>query len=630
MITSLFVRHTPGMLLRLFIVGLLLLVWAGLPRAGYSAPAATNWYVATIGNDSNSCKTALQPCEHIQAAIDKAASGDAINIAAGTYNEILEINDKDLTLTGQGAATTIINGQQQDTVLNISANPGLPKSVTVSGLTIQNGNAASLGGGISSPATNVVLTIADSNILTNTAQHGGGIFNQGVLLLRNVTLRANKATFTEGGAIWNTGYGDLNGVTIINNEAPRGGGISNINTITVTSSLIRDNQAVGQFGGGIYNRGTASQLTLVNSTVSGNQAIGTDGGGVFNDGTFVSSGSIISGNQVFGSGGGVYNNASGQLTFNKVTLSDNTSLGPGGGFFNNGEAALVDLTVRHNQADQAGGGLYNAAAGRLNVKTSTVISNTTTGDTGGGIGNLGVLTVTQSSLIYNAASVLEGGGLSNAGTAQIANVTVSDNTAIAGGGIQNISGTLAIQFSTISYNSAPALNRAGGSVNVGNSLLVQSTGSVCNATITSTDYNVDSGNSCGFTQAHDLINTNPQLGPLRDNGGNSLTRSIGFGSAAQDTAIVPCPVSVDQRGIVRPQFDVCDRGAYEVAGYSNPNPIDIAANQCITSLLTINDQFAVGRLLTGVNLTYVDRARTDRSLTSTRLEQSALAGACCQ
>ena len=73
---------------------------------------------------------------------------------------------------------------------------------------------------------------------------------------------------------------------------------------------------------------------------------------------------------------------------------------------------------------------------------------------------------------------------------------------------------------------------------------------------------------------------------------------------AQDTASNPCPVSVDQRGIVRPQFDVCDRGAYEVAGYSNPNPIDIGANQCVTSPLTINDRFAVGRLLAGVNLTY--------------------------
>jgi subtilisin-like proprotein convertase family protein len=658
MITSLAIRRTASTILRLFLVGLLLIAWAGSPRAGYSAPAATNWYVAITGNNSYSCLTTLKPCEHIQAAIDKAASGDTVNIAAGTYNERLEILDKGLTLQGQGAAATIIDGQQQGTVLSISS--GSPRSVTVSGLTVQNGQAGILGGGIASQSVNVVLTIADSTVLSNTAQNGGGIFNQGVLLLRNVTLRANMATGSEGGAIYNNGFGDLNGVTIVNNQASRGGGISNVNVLTITSSVIDDNRALGNYAGGIFNRGTPSRLTLVNSVVSRNQAIGTDGGGMVNEGLLISSGSIISGNKALGSGGGIYNSAAGRVTLDNVTLDNNTSISPGGGFFNNGEATLADMTVRNNQASQAGGGLYNDAEGKLTVDTGTVISNTTTGDKGGGIGNIGVLTVTRSTLIYNVASVLQGGGLSNAGTAQLTKVTVSNNTATAGGGIDNLgvlvanqsaliyntasttqggglnnagtaqltnvtvsdntataggggihnlTGTLSIQFSTISYNSAPALNRTNGSVSVGNSLLVQSTGNACNGTITSADYNVDSGNSCGFAQVHDLINTNPQLGPLRDNGGNSLTRAIGFGSPAQDTAVDPCPLTVDQRGIARPQFDICDRGAYEVAGYSNPNPIDIAANQCITSLLTINDQFAVGRLLTGVNLTYGDRAQ---------------------
>jgi hypothetical protein len=601
MITPLAIRRTASTILRLLLIGLLLIAWAGLPRAGYSAPAATNWYVGA-GDDSFSCLTPLDPCEHIQAAIDKAASGDTVNIAAGTYNQNLDISNKGLTLHGQGAAVTIINGQQQDTVLSISSTS--PQSVTVSGLTIQNGNVTGLGGGIASPSTSVVLTIADSNVLTNTAQHGGGIFNQGTLLLRNVTLRANEATETEGGAIYNAGFGDLNGVTIVNNQARRGGGISNINVLTITSSVIDDNLAIGDYAGGIFNRGTTSQLTLVNSVVSRNQAIGTDGGGMVNEGILISSGTIISGNKALGSGGGIYNSAAGQVTFDNVTLDNNTSINPGGGFFNYGEATLADMIVRNNQASQAGGGLYNEAQGKLNLDTSTVISNATTGSLGGGIGNLGVLTVTKSSLIYNTATVLQGGGLYNKGTAGLTNATVSNNTAIAGGGVHNVSGTLTIQFSTISYNSAPALNRTDGSVNVGNSLVVQSTGSTCNSPITSADYNIDSGNTCGFTQGNDKINTDPQLGPLRDNGGPTLTRAIAFGSPAQDTAVDPCPVTADQRGIARPQFDVCDRGAYEVAGYSNPSPVDIGAHGCITSLLTITDQFAVGRLLSGVNLTY--------------------------
>jgi subtilisin-like proprotein convertase family protein len=349
---------------------------------------------------------------------------------------------------------------------------------------------------------------------------------------------------------------------------------------------------------------------LVNSVVSRNQAIGTDGGGMVNEGLLISSGSIISGNKALGSGGGIYNSAAGQVIFDNVTLDNNTSISPGGGFFNNGGATLADMIVRNNQASGAGGGLYNEAQGKLNLDTSTVISNTTTGSLGGGIGNLGVFTLTGSSLIYNTATVLQGGGLYNAGTAGLTNATVSNNTATAtaGGGVHNSGGTLTIQFSNIADNSAPSLNQTGGTVNIGNSLVAQSTGSTCNGTITSSDYNLDSGNTCGFAQAHDLTNTNPQLGPLRDNGGPTLTRAIAFGSPAQDTAVNPCPVTADQRGIVRPQFDVCDRGAYEVAGYSSTDSPDIGAHGCITSLLPITDQFAVGRLLAGVNLTYGDRA----------------------
>ncbi|MGB8982606.1 MAG: hypothetical protein WCC12_12070 [Anaerolineales bacterium] len=43
------------------------------------------WYVATTGNDANSCSVPELPCLTIQAAVDKALSGDVIYIANGTY-----------------------------------------------------------------------------------------------------------------------------------------------------------------------------------------------------------------------------------------------------------------------------------------------------------------------------------------------------------------------------------------------------------------------------------------------------------------------------------------------------------------------------------------------------------------
>ena len=69
----------------------------------YASYAATLWYVAPNGNDSNSCSSPSAPCATINGAMAKAASGDTINVAGGTYygngNEVVLLN-KSLTLSG--------------------------------------------------------------------------------------------------------------------------------------------------------------------------------------------------------------------------------------------------------------------------------------------------------------------------------------------------------------------------------------------------------------------------------------------------------------------------------------------------------------------------------------------------
>jgi len=64
---------------------------------------------------------------------------------------------------------------------------------------------------------------------------------------------------------------------------------------------------------------------------------------------------------------------------------------------------------------------------------------------------------------------------------------------------------------------------------------------------------------------HTLTNTNPLLGPLMDNEGNTLTHALLSGSPAIDagscTDILGNLVTSDQRGYFR--FNPCDIGAYE-------------------------------------------------------------------
>ena len=58
-----------------------------------------------------SCTVTLQPGQSIQRAIDRAAEGDVICLAEGTWRESIKI-EKSLTLRGQGQEKTIIKGKE--------------------------------------------------------------------------------------------------------------------------------------------------------------------------------------------------------------------------------------------------------------------------------------------------------------------------------------------------------------------------------------------------------------------------------------------------------------------------------------------------------------------------------------
>jgi hypothetical protein len=203
--------------------------------------------------------------------------------------------------------------------------------VTLSGLTIANGQAVA-GGGIDNTAT---LTVADCILSGNSATIlGGGIENDGTLTVTNTTLSGNSAS--------------------------EGGGIDNGGTLTVTNSTLAGNSASGS-AGGIENFGV---LTLTNCTLSGNSA-----------GPFATD-----------NGGGIENNSGGLLTLTNCTLANNTG-GFGGGIINDsgGALTLTNCTLTNNVGRSDGGGIANQGA--LTVTGSTFSGNSSPANNGGGIFN---------------------------------------------------------------------------------------------------------------------------------------------------------------------------------------------------------------------------------------------------
>jgi len=248
--------------------------------------------------------------------------------------------------------------------------------------------------------------------------------------------------------------------------------------------------------------------------------------------------------------------------------------------------AGVTVTLDHLSIESGlhfnDGGIFNG--GTLTVNDSTIWDNFATGGSyAGGIMNNNTLTVTGSTIADNMAGY--GGGLYNAGVATVTDSTISGNTATgggSGGGIFN-NGTLTLTASTISGNTATGAGggiQDVGSVTAASTIVAGNTSGTgdnnCNLNAsTSVGYNLTNdptGAACGFTTATDVLNKDPMLGALAQNGGP--TESMLPSSASPAAGVIPsgttvnsvsvCP-GTDQRGAPRPYPPAtkCSIGAVE-------------------------------------------------------------------
>ena len=189
------------------------------------------------------------------AGADGEDSGD-LNFTAplGFYQTVV--------IEGASAATSIIDANLIDRVISIA----LGRDITLSKVTLRGGFIRDLA--------------------------GGGIFNEGKLILRDSIVEASK-TNTYGGGIASTGTLDIGRSILRSNSGYLGGAIYVEGSAIVHESSLYANRAV--FGGAILVSSSPSAATVyvLNSTMSSNTA-DSNGGGINSGGnTFLYSTSII-------------------------------------------------------------------------------------------------------------------------------------------------------------------------------------------------------------------------------------------------------------------------------------------------------------------------------------------------
>jgi uncharacterized repeat protein (TIGR02543 family) len=271
-------------------------------------------------------------------AYNEAISGSESGNGGGVYN-----SNSTFTMSG-GEIVYNKCGSSGGGVYNINGIVNMDTGAILS-------NNAIYGGGVYNygySGSGASFTMSGGIISGNEVRYGGGVYNTGsrsTFTLTGGEISGNKATLGStstsgfGGGVYNDGTVIMNGGKISGNTANFGGGVFNYfgtYTMSGNSIITNNNITLGQHsGGGVYNYGYFTMQD--NAEISNNSA--PWGGGIFNEyNTFTMKGGTITGNTAtVGNGGAIYANnvqdSNAKIIITGGTISNNTTPSYGGGIY---------------------------------------------------------------------------------------------------------------------------------------------------------------------------------------------------------------------------------------------------------------------------------------------------------
>ena len=409
----------------------------------------------------------------IQDAIDAACDLDRIEVDAGTWTETIDYGSKALVIVGEGADSTILDGDSSgDPVVTMLA--GTLEAFTITnglatdggGIYVSGGEGVSLvdlvvsantatdtGGGLYLTGTDLVLSGVE--VRGNLADQGGGIYasvdSSGSLIGADVEISGNEASSSGGGLYLLADAGaaaDLSGVEIHGNTAAQKGGAylfasGSSAAIDLSGATISDNLCDNQYAGiYAYAYGTGATIDLAGATLSRNDSAGSYGGGhlraagssalvSFTDGEIWGNGSDSYSGGIY-----VYSVSSSSIDLSGTAIRHNLAeyYGGLGATLSSGSLDLTGVQISNNSASTYYGGIYAtmSSSSTFLLSGAEVVDNSDSSSSTGAVQlifSASTATVEDSLIAGNSGLGLHATASGTSGTFDMTNSTVVGNGA---------------------------------------------------------------------------------------------------------------------------------------------------------------------------------------------------------